>query len=63
MNVEKMRAGTDALARTILTLQGNGDYAGVAEFQREYGQISPALRADLERLNQKGIPVDIVYEQ
>ena len=59
----KMQEATNALAQTILTLQGNGDYDGVGKFQSEYGTISPTLKADLDRLNAKGIPVDIIYEQ
>jgi hypothetical protein len=63
VNFEKMQEGTNALAQTILTLQGNGDYDGVGKFQNDYGTISPTLRSDLNRLNAKGIPVDIVYQQ
>ena len=59
----KMQEATNALAQTILTLQGNGDYEGVGKFQSEYGTISPTLKSDLDRLNAKGIPVDIVYDQ
>lgn len=59
----KMEQGMTALARTILVLQGDGDYAGVGAFQERYGQIGPQLRADLDRLNARGIPVDIVFEQ
>jgi peptidase M49-like protein len=59
----KMEQGMTALARTILVLQGDGDYAGVGSFQERYGQIGAQLRADLDRLNTRGIPVDIVFEQ
>jgi peptidase M49-like protein len=59
----KMEQGMTALARTILVLQGDGDYAGVGAFQERYGQIGAQLRADLDRLNTRGIPVDIVFEQ
>jgi hypothetical protein len=59
----KMEQGMTALARAILVLQGDGDYAGVGAFQERYGQIGPQLRADLDRLNTRGIPVDIVFEQ
>lgn len=58
-----MREGINALAERILTLQGDGDYEGVQAFMREYGEIGPTLRADLDRLATKGIPVDIVFEQ
>jgi hypothetical protein len=63
VNYDRMQTAMDALSETILTLQGTGDYAGVGAFQREYGTISATLKADLDRLNAKGIPVDIVYEQ
>jgi hypothetical protein len=63
VNVERMQDAMDALSQTILVLQGTGDYAGVGAFQTEYGTISPTLKGDLARLGQKGIPVDIVYQQ
>jgi hypothetical protein len=53
----------NALSERILTLQGNGDYDGVLTLMEEYGDIRPQLRADLDRLAEAGIPVDIVYEQ
>jgi hypothetical protein len=59
----RMQDAVNALTQTILTLQGDGDYDGVGRFQAEYGAMSASLKADLERLNAKGIPVDIVYEQ
>jgi hypothetical protein len=59
----KMQQGANDLAATILKLQGDGDYEGVGAFQTKYGTISPALKADLDRLGAKGIPVDIVYDQ
>ena len=63
VNAEKMLQAMDALSQAILELQGRGDYAGVGAFYAEYGSISPTLKADLARLNQKSIPVDIVYDQ
>ena len=59
----KMQAAANALTQTILTLQGDGDYEGVGKFQSDFGTIPPTLRSDLNRLNAKGIPVDIVYQQ
>ncbi len=59
----KFQSGMNALTEKILTLQGNGDYEGVGVFQEQYGTISPQLKADLERLKSKGIPVDVVFEQ
>jgi len=59
----KMRDAADALSRQILTLQGNGDYAGVGELYTQRGVIGTTLQGDLARLASKNIPVDIVYEQ
>ena len=59
----KFRTGTDSLTRTILTLQGDGDYDGVGALNAKYGAIGPDLQSDLDRLKAQGIPVDIIYEQ
>ena len=59
----RMNDATNELARTIIVLQGNGDYNGVGRFQEEYGELSTTLQSDLQRLAARGIPVDIVYEQ
>jgi len=63
VDMAKMQQATNDLAAAILKLQGDGDYAGVGAFQAEFGVLSPALKADLDRLNARGIPVDIVYQQ
>jgi hypothetical protein len=59
----KMRGAADALSRRILTLQGDGDYAGVGALNAELGAIAPVLQGDLDLLKAKGIPVDVVYDQ
>ena len=63
VNLDKMRAGMNALSEKILRLQGDGDYAGVGAFYTEYGTIDPGLRRDLDRLKTQGIPVDVIFEQ
>ncbi|HJQ21443.1 MAG TPA: hypothetical protein VJ867_13930 [Gemmatimonadaceae bacterium] len=63
VNPDRMLAAMDALSRTILELQGRGDYEGTGALYRDYGTISPTLAADLARLNARSIPVDIVYDQ
>jgi hypothetical protein len=59
----KMRAASDSLSRRILVLQGNGDYAGVGALNTELGTIGGTLRADLDRLKAKQIPVDVLFDQ
>jgi hypothetical protein len=63
IDYEKFTAAMNALSRTILTLQGNGDRAGVEKAQKENAVISTELQNDLNRLSKLGIPVDIVFEQ
>jgi hypothetical protein len=58
-----MRAAVDTLAGQILRFQGDGDYAAVKEFMATRATLSPTLRADLARLEAKGVPVDVVFEQ
>ncbi|MDH3786747.1 MAG: Zn-dependent hydrolase, partial [Acidobacteriota bacterium] len=63
VNSDQMRDATNALAEKILTLQGNGDYDGVASLVAELGVVHDTLGADLDRLAGAGIPVDIVFRQ
>lgn len=63
VNYEKFGTAMNDLSREILTLQGNGDKAGVEKLQKEKAVIGSELQTDLNRLGQKGIPVDIVFEQ
>ncbi|HEU4525043.1 MAG TPA: hypothetical protein VFR62_08470, partial [Gemmatimonadales bacterium] len=59
----RMRAAVDSMAGTILRLQGDGDYEGVKRFMAERGAVPAAVRSELDGLGEKGIPVDIVFEQ
>lgn len=63
VNFEKIEEATNALSAKILMLQGDGDYEGVAEFIKKYGQVGNQLRASLDRLDSKGIPTDVTFEQ
>lgn len=63
INYDKMQAAMNALSDKILTLQGDGNYDGVTKLVQEMAVIKPELQADLDRLKEKGIPVDIVFEQ
>jgi len=63
VNFDKLEEAAQSLSQLILTLQGDGDYAGVAELVADKGAIREQLAADLQRLSEAGIPVDIVFEQ
>jgi len=59
----KMATAIDALSNKILTLQGDGDYAGVANLVADKGVIKPQLQQDLDKLTAADIPVDIDFKQ
>ncbi len=63
VNFETMRQAVDALSRRILTLQGDGDYEGTKALMDTMGNVPDHLQTDLDRLNDAGIPVDIVFSQ
>ena len=63
VDLRKMGEAVRSLSETILTQQGRGDYEGAGRQLLEQGVVSAQLRADLDRLTELGIPVDIVYEQ
>jgi hypothetical protein len=63
VNFEKFRSAMNDLSNLILTLQGNGDKAAVEKLQKEKAVVKAGLQSDLNRLQQKGIPVDVYFEQ
>jgi hypothetical protein len=63
VNVEKMTEAMNALSTLILTMQGDGDYNKAIEILNQYNVMDEALKAALLRIEEKDIPVDIVFEQ
>jgi len=63
VDFERMLAAMSALSNLLLTLQGDGDYEGARRLTAEKGVISSQLQADLDRLTNANIPVDIVFSQ
>ena len=63
IDYDNMIVAMKDLSNLILTLQGNGDYDGVAKLVAESGVISNELQVDLDRLSSANIPVDVVFEQ
>lgn len=63
VNYDKFTDAMNALSEKILTLQGNGDYQGVAELVKQDAKIGPQLADDLQKLNDANIPVDVEFKQ
>jgi len=60
---EAMREAVNSLSDLILTIQGDGDYDKLAKWLNEKGRVSPDLSKELDRLADKSIPKDIIFEQ
>jgi hypothetical protein len=63
VDFERMQQAMSSLSNLLLTLQGNGDYEGASRLTSEKGVIGAQLQADLGRLDDADIPVDIVFSQ
>jgi len=63
VDFEKMKEAMNSLAQKILIIQGNGDYDAAKALVEEKGFIRNELQADLDRLKELNIPVDLVFEQ
>ncbi len=62
VNFDKFASAMNDLSAFIITLQGNGDKTAVEKAQQK-AVIPATLQSDLDRLTQKNIPVDVVFEQ
>ena len=63
VNFEAMQEAVSSLSSLILQLQGDGDYDGVTALMNEKGLIGEQLQSDLDKLDEAGIPVDVIFEQ
>ena len=63
VDFEKMKLATEGLADMILKIQGDGDYEAAKNLIEQKGVVNLALQAELDKIGQSGIPVDIVFEQ
>ena len=61
IDFDKMKMAVEKLASDILIHQGDGDYEAVKAWIGELSVIHPELQADLDKVNEAGIPVDIYY--
>ncbi len=63
VNFEEMKAAVYSLVERILTVQGDGDYEAAKLWIESDGIMTDELSRDLERVNNAGIPLDIVFKQ
>jgi hypothetical protein len=63
VNFDRMQDAVKSLGNLIIVLEGDGNYDGVKKLMSEKGVVPAMLQKDLDRINSKGIPKDIVFEQ
>lgn len=59
----KAKEAMNGWAALILQTQGDGNVEFVTKYRAENGGITPALQADLDKINGAGIPRDITFIQ
>jgi hypothetical protein len=63
VNFEKMKEAMLGLSEMVLKIQGDGDYEAASRLIREKGAVRKELQSDLDRIEEAGIPRDIIFEQ
>ncbi|MFD1218429.1 dipeptidyl-peptidase 3 family protein [Microbulbifer celer] len=63
VDFDKMQAAMTKLSNLILTIQGDGNYPKAKELLDNMGVVSSELQADLDRLAEANIPVDVTFIQ
>lgn len=63
IDFEKAKEAMNGWAALILKTQGDGDVEFATKYRTENGSITPALQADLDKINSAGIPRDIRFIQ
>ena len=63
IDFDRFTEAMNSMSELLLKLQGDGDYEGAKVLLAEKGVVSDVLAADLARLNEAKIPVDVKFTQ
>ncbi len=63
VDFDNIKKAVEKLVEQLILLQGDGDYEAAQEMIRTYGSMSETLQGDIDRINDKNIPVDVVFKQ
>ena len=61
VKMDNMKLAMNELSALILKIQGDGDLEALQALMKEKGTVDDSLQKDLDRLNDAGIPVDVVF--
>ena len=62
MDFEKAAEAIDSWAALILKTQATGDFEFAQKYAADNASIRPALAAEVAKVNEAGIPRDIVFD-
>jgi hypothetical protein len=62
IDFEKAAAAVDSWAALILETQATGNFEFAQQYAAQNASIREALAADIDKVNQAGIPRDIVFD-
>jgi hypothetical protein len=63
IDFEKAKSAINNWGALILKTQGEGDFEFAKQYTAENASVSDALQKDLDKINNSGIPRDIIYNQ
>lgn len=63
VNFDLMKEAITEMVEKIIVIQGDGNFEAAREWVETEGVISSELQRDLDRINESGIPIDIVFKQ
>lgn len=63
VNFDVMKEAVVSLVDRIITVQGDGNYEAAKLWIESDGVMTDNLKKDLDRVNNAGIPIDIVFKQ
>ena len=58
-----MKECVKTLGEKIMIIQGDGDFETAEAWIKKDGIVKEGFQKDLDKINNAGIPVDIVFEQ
>lgn len=63
IDYEKAEQCIKSWSAFLLEMEGQGDYSKAASYSKANAVISTTLQGDLDKINSKGIPVDVIFKQ
>ncbi len=63
VDTDKMLDTVEKALAELMIIQGNGDYEAARDIANRLGSMPETLQADINRINEANIPVDVAFKQ